>query len=115
MPFDPTAFTRYRARLLEHDDTKAFVTNARKMGVTPHVAQFQHTRRSSAIDARTTRCPGYGMSQRCRLLIEKIFGWMKMTGGFRRTRFRGSQRTALAGRLVAATYNLLRITRRMPA
>ena len=105
---------RHRRMTLGADkgyDTKAFVADARKMGVTPHVAQFQHNRRSSAIDGRTTRHPGYSMSQRSRLLIEKIFGWMKTIGGFRRTRFRGCQRTALAGRLVAATYNLLRIMR----
>ena len=105
---------RHRRMTLGADkgyDTKAFVASARQMGVTPHVAQFQHARRSSAIDGRTTRHRGYSMSQRSRLLIEKIFGWMKTIGGFRRSRFRGSQRTALAGRLVAATYNLLRISR----
>jgi IS5 family transposase len=36
---------------------------------------------------------------------------MKMVGGFRRTRFRGLERTGLAGYLVAAAYNLVRITR----
>ncbi len=34
---------------------------------------------------------------------------MKTVGGFRRTRFRGLERTGLAGYLVAAAYNLVRI------
>ena len=36
---------------------------------------------------------------------------MKTVGGFRRTRFRGLERTGLAGYLVAAAYNLVRIAR----
>ncbi len=38
---------------------------------------------------------------------------MKTVGGFRRTRFLGLARTGLAGYLVAAAYNLVRITRLM--
>ena len=43
--------------------------------------------------------------------VEEIFGWMKTVGGFRRTRFRGLERTHLAGYLVATAYNLVRIAR----
>lgn len=96
-------------------DTRDFVRQCRAAGVTPHVARFQHARRSSAIDGRTTRHPGYRMSQTARLLIEKIYGWMKTVAGFRRSRFRGRQRTAFAGTVAAATYNLLRITKLRPA
>jgi hypothetical protein len=35
-------------------------------------------------------------------------------GGFRRTRFRGLPRTELAGCLVAAAYNLVRMARLAP-
>jgi hypothetical protein len=52
--------------------------------------------------------PGYAVSQRIRKRVEEIFGWMKAIGGFRRTRFRGLQRTQLAGYFVGAAYNLLR-------
>ena len=41
---------------------------------TPHVAQ----RRRSAIDGRTTRHPGYQLSQRARKRVEEIFGWVKV-------------------------------------
>ena len=47
----------------------------------------------SAIDGRTTRHEGYGMSQSCRAMIECIFGWGKQHGTMRKTKHRGpSQR-----------------------
>jgi IS5 family transposase len=67
----------------------------------------------SAIDERTTRHPGYAISQVKRKLVEEIFGWMKTIGGFRRTRFKRIARTGMAGYLVGAAYNLLRMARLM--
>jgi transposase len=83
----------------------------RAINVVPHVAQNRHERRHSAIDQRTTRHPGYVISQRIRKRVEEIFGWCKTVGGFRRTRYRGQRRTQMAAYLVGAAYNLLRISR----
>ena len=91
-------------------DSADFIEDCRDRNVTPHVAQ-NTSRRSSRIDRRTTDWLGYRVSQRKRKLVEEIFGWMKTIGGFRRTRFRGLERTQLAGYLVAAAYNLLRMAR----
>jgi transposase len=91
-------------------DTRGCVADIRACGVTPHVAQNTSGRRS-AIDGRTTRHPGYAVSQRIRKRVEEIFGWMKTVGGFRRTRYRGLDRTSLAGYLVATAYNLVRLSR----
>jgi len=91
-------------------DTKDCVATLRERQVTPHVAQ-NDTNRRSAIDGRTTRHPGYAISQRIRKRVEEIFGWMKTVGGFRRTRYRGLDRTGLAGYLVATAYNLVRLSR----
>ena len=38
-------------------------------------------RRKTRIDRRTTRHPGYAVSQRLRKRIEEGFGWIKTTGG----------------------------------
>src|SRR5215207_9465184 len=95
-------------------DTKDSVAGLRARKVTPHVAQNTSGRRS-AIDGRTTRHVGYGISQRKRKLVEEIFGWMKTIGGFRRTRYIGLARTQLAGYFVAAAYNLVRIAKLAPA
>jgi hypothetical protein len=69
-------------------DTRDIVRTIRDMNIRPHVSQ--NTRRSggSAIDNRTTRRAGYAMSQRKRPWIEKAFGWMKQTGGMRKTKLR---------------------------
>lgn len=91
-------------------DTRDCVADLRQRQVTPHVAQNTSGRRS-AIDRRTTRHVGYAISQRIRKRVEEIFGWMKTTGGFRRTRYRGLARTQLAGYLVATAYNLVRMVR----
>ena len=92
-------------------DTRDCVADLRQRGVTPHVAQNTKGR-SSAIDGRTTRHPApYAVSQRIRKRVEEIFGWMKTVGGFRRTRYRGLERTGLAGHLVATAYNLVRMSR----
>ena len=88
-------------------DTRQCVKEIREKGVTPHVAQRVH----SAIDGRTTRHRGYGISQKIRKRIEEIFGWMKTVGGFRRTRYRGVERTGLAGYFVATAYNLVRMAK----
>jgi len=89
-------------------DTKDFVEQARKMNVTPHVAQ-NNTRRKSAIDGRTTRHAGYTISQQKRKRVEEIFGWMKTVGGMRKLRHRGEQLVGWMFTLAAAAYNLVRI------
>ena len=63
------------------------------------------------VNGRTTSRPGYAISQRLRKLVEEIFGWMKTTGGFRRTRFKGLERTQHGGYLTGAAYNLIRIAK----
>ena len=92
-------------------DTRDFIEQCRERRVTPHVAQNIGPRRSSAIDGRTTRHAGYSVSQVIRKRVEEIFGWTKTVANFRKTRFRGLQRTQLASYLVGAAYNLLRMAR----
>jgi hypothetical protein len=69
-------------------DTADFVAGCRERGCTPHVSQ-NDTNRRSAIDARTTRHPGYHISTIKRKRIEEPFGWIMTVGGLRKTRHRG--------------------------
>jgi transposase len=89
-------------------DTRDFVAEARDLNATPHVAQ-NNKRRKSAIDGRTTRHPGYKLSQQKRKRVEEIFGWMKTVGGMRKLRHRGLQVVTWMFTLAAAAYNLVRI------
>lgn len=96
-------------------DRRGFVAKLRGRKVTPHVAQNIERKGGSAIDGRTTRHVGYSLSQRFRKKVEEIFGWVKVVGGFRRTRFKGAQRTQLSAWFVGAAYNLLRMAKLMPS
>lgn len=89
-------------------DSRAFVEAARNLNATPHVAQ-NNNGRSSAIDGRTTRHPGYAESQKKRKRVEEIFGWVKTVGGMRKLRHRGLELVGWTFTMTAAAYNLVRV------
>jgi transposase len=88
-------------------DDQKFVTEARRLGVTPHVAQFE--RRTSSIDRRTTRHTGYRQSLDRRSRIEQIFSWLKNVALFRKTRHRGHKKLEWLLTLALSAYNLIRM------
>jgi transposase len=92
----------------KNDDTRDGVRERRELRVTPHVAQ-NTTGRSSAIDGRTTRQPGYAISQRQRKGVEEVFGWLKTVALRRKARHRGVARVGWMFTFAAAVYNLVRI------
>ena len=101
-------------------DTQDHVANLRKHGITPHVAQNNGPTktgktRASAIDGRTTRYEGYGMSQTRRKMIECVFGWGKQHGTMRKTKHRGLARVGADFLLNLIAYNLIRIPKLVPA
>jgi transposase len=89
-------------------DNEAFVEGMRFLGATPHVAQNTSGRRSR-IDARTTRHPGYAVSQVKRKRIEEIFGWLKTVALLRKVRHRGRAMVEWIFTFAVAAYNLVRI------
>ena len=88
-------------------DVREFIQELRLRNVAPHIAQSEH--RTPATDGRTTRHSGYAVSISARRQIEKVFGWLKVIAGLRRTRLRGLDPTDFIAKLAAATYNMLRI------
>jgi transposase len=95
-------------------DVSGFVDDLRAHKVTPHIAIDGHLtktgkRRKTRIDRRTTRHPGYAVSQRVRKRIEESFGWIKATAGFAKTRHRGLDRVGWMFALTVAAYNLIRL------
>ena len=95
-------------------DVAGLVAGLRALNVTPHVAQ-NTSGRCSAIDARTTRHPGYAASQRVRKRIEEAFGWIKTTGGLRKTRHRGTARVGWLFTLTTTACNLVRLPKLLAA
>jgi hypothetical protein len=104
---------RHRRRTVGADklfDTRGFVTQLRAAGFTPHVAQMTVTaHRRSAIDDRTTRHSGYGVSQQKRKLVEQSFGWLKTIALLRQLKQRGLRRANWLFTFGSAVYNLVRI------
>lgn len=92
-------------------DRKELVQEMREHQVTPHFALKQ----STIIDQRTTRHPGYAISQRKRKQVEELFGWLKTVAGLRKTRHRGLARVGWMFRFALAAYNLVRMRNLLPA
>ncbi len=100
-------------------DTSEFVNACREIKVTPHVAQNDYeydtktgkrARRKSRIDARTTRHPGYAVSQVIRKMIETLFGDSKQHGGtIRQVKLRGRAKVSDVFTLAMLAVNLRRL------
>ena len=99
---------------------RAFIKDLRARRVTPHVAIDGHLSpkgvpRSTAVDGRTRRHPGYEISQRCRKRIEEIFGWTKTAAGLAKVKLRGRRKVEAAFTLGLAAYNLIRLPKLLGA
>lgn len=93
-------------------DMPDFIADVRALGFTTHVSPNPHRyrgRKKSAVDGRTTRHPGYLVSQRKRKLIEQGFGWQKCVGLFRKLHHRGRERVGWIFAFASAVYNLVRL------
>jgi transposase len=92
-------------------DTRDFTTVSRDLGFVPHVTQNLKRAGGSAIDARTTRHPGYAQSQACRPRIERVFAWLKPIAGLRKVKLRGLENIDQCFVFACAAFNLLRLPR----
>jgi transposase len=95
-------------------DVADFVTTLRRRAVSAHIAIDGHLSktgkpRATAVDRRTTRHPGYAVSQRCRKRIEEVFGWIKASAGLAKVKLRGRSRVDAAFTLALVAYNLIRL------
>ncbi len=93
-------------------DVEDFVNELRSMNVTPHVAAKAA---GSAIDGRTSRQPGYALSQRIRKRIEEAFGWGKTIGPIAQTMLRGIERVGAQFTFTLAGYDLARLPKLLAA
>jgi len=99
-----------------------FLVEVEHHGSTPHVpipddpikgdTPAAHARRRAR---RRMGTLGYRLSQRVRKRAEQIFGWGKTVAGLARTRFIGHVRIENSALIAGAAYNLLRMTKLLPA
>jgi hypothetical protein len=95
-------------------DVHGFVDDLRDLNATPHIAK-NTTNRTSAIDARTTRHPGYAISQQKRKRTEEPFGCGKTIGGLARPMLRGVARLRFKFTLTMAAYDLIQLPKLLGA
>jgi transposase len=88
--------------------TKEFVAGTRELGMVPHPA-----RKDGQKTLHVLLTLAHAASQKVRKRIEEIFGWAKTTGCFRKSRYRGVERTHAQGQYVIATWNLVRMAKLM--
>jgi IS5 family transposase len=87
-----------------HDQN--FIAGARELGIAPHPALKQgHNPLRVRLTAR------HAVSQLIRKRIEELIGWCKTTGNFRKSRYRGVERTNAQGQYVAIACNLVRMAK----
>ena len=86
--------------------TREFVEGLREQNIVPHPA-----RKDGQKTLRVLLTTAHAISQRVRKRIEEIFGWAKTTGGFRKSRYHGVERTHAQGQYVVATWNLVRMAK----
>jgi transposase len=95
-------------------DVFDFVQDLRQRNVTPHLAingtiSRNGVPRKTAVDRRTTRHPGYSISQCVRKRAEEIFGWIKSIGGLDQLKVRGLEKANAAFIFALAAYDVIRL------
>ena len=94
-----------------------FVNALRQRKVVPHIAEYEPGKnawKNSLTDAER-QDPGFGISQRKRKLVEKIFGWGKLDSTLRQTKLRGVNKVDWWFRFLATAANLVRMVKLIPA
>ena len=99
-------------------DDGPFLLELEQSQITPHVPLRDGPIVSTDEPAQARRrmrrrmaSVGYAISQKLRKRVEEIFGWCKTIGGLARSRLVGRWKIAQEALVVAAAYNLLRMTR----
>jgi hypothetical protein len=93
---------------------RAFIDVTRELETTPHVTQNLARPGGSAIDGRTTRYPGYAMSQYSRPRIEPAFGWLKTVAWIRKVKLRGLANVDRLFVFASDAFNLIRLPKLLP-
>jgi IS5 family transposase len=101
-------------------DVAGFVAALRQRAVTPHIAingriSKHGVLRTTAVDGRVTRHPGYAISQIIRKRVEEIFGWDKSIGGLAQVKLRGLAKVNALFTFALAAYNLIRLPKLLAA
>ena len=120
--WDATVFTKNRERLLAGDVARALLEQVVAEARARHLLSSEHFSVDGTLieawarlksfqrkDAPAGPSPDDALSQRLRMRIEEIFGWLKTVGLLRKTRHRGTARVEWMFVFSLAVYNLVRM------
>ncbi len=94
---------------------EGFVQGLRDREVAPHVSEYvQGNLGKNSLTTAERADKRRSISQRKRKLIERVFGWSKLTGPLRQVKLRGLKRVDWFYRLTIAAYNLVRMRKLIP-
>jgi len=95
--------------------TEDFIQGLRRRKVKPHVAEYTPNPNFPNFLTEAERGDaGFGVSQRKRKLVEKVFGWGKQGRSVKQTKLRGLPRVDWMFRLTMAAHNLVRMVKLIP-
>ena len=93
-----------------------FIVGLRQRKVIPHVAEYESNESwPNWLTEEERQHPGFGISQSKRKLIEKVFGWGKMDSILRQAKVRGVKKVDWFFRFLMVAFNLVRMTKLIPA
>jgi transposase len=88
-----------------------FIAALRQRGVVPHVAEYEKGANlgKNSLTAEERASEGFGISQRKRKLVEKVFGWAKLDRVMRQVKVRGLAKVEALFCLAMTAHNLRRL------
>lgn len=93
-----------------------FIAGLRQRQVIPHVAQYATSAKwPNFLTAAERNDPGFAVSQQKRKLVERVFGWGKLSSVMRKIKLRGLRRVDWLFRFLATAHNLVRMVKLVPA
>ena len=100
----------------KHYQERKFMEELRQRRVVPHVAEYApSTKWPNFLSEAERSDPGYAVSQKKRKLVERVFGWGKLSSVMRKIKLQGVRRVDWLFRLLAAAHNLVRMVKLIPA
>jgi transposase len=93
-----------------------FIEGLRGRHVVPHVAEYEASAHwPNFLTEQERQDPRFGISQRKRKLVERVFGWGKLDSVMERLKLRGRALVDGWFRFLATVYNLVRMVKLIPA
>ena len=94
---------------------EVFVQGLRDREVAPHVSEYvKGNLGKNSLNEQERQDARRSISQRKRKLIERVFGWSKLTGLLRQVKLRGLKRVDWFYRMAIVGYNLVRMRKLIP-